>query len=186
MPRFSSKIKLYDHLHAIIAMTWILMLIVQPVLVKHRRYRVHRLIGQLSYIIFPLLILSILPRVFVIFHSENKKDLFFPVADSFVLVSLYLLAIYHKKNVAKHMRYIIASALVFLGPTIGRIGYNWTNWSQLTTQHVQYALIYAILFLLMIYDGWNLKKSHAYVVAAAFFMLHQIGYYLVFSLPWPL
>lgn len=147
-PTFGSRIHIYDHIHATLAMIWIIMLIIQPTLIKNRRYKIHRIIGRISYIIFPLLILSFIPREIILFHSDDRRDLFFPVADSCVLVTLFALAIYnitYKKNVANHMRYIISSALVLLGPTIGRIGPKWLGWSATFTQYVQYAIIYAIL-----------------------------------------
>lgn len=179
-PQFSERIKVYDHLHAFIATTWICMLIAQPLFIAHRNYRAHRLLGRASYVIFPLLILSFVPRVLVILQGENKQDLFFPLADSCLLISFYVLAIRNKKNSGRHMRYFIASALVFLGPTLGRIGYFWMNWPPLTTQHVQYALIYGVLLLLFFYDGRSLQKARPYLVAAGLFMMHQVTYYLVF------
>jgi hypothetical protein len=179
-PQFSQRINIFDHVHATISVIWMLMLIVQPILIKNKLYKTHRIIGKASYMVFPLLILSFIPREIILFHSDNSKDLFFPVADTFVLVPLYVLAIYNKKNVARHMRYFIASALVLLGPTIGRIGYAWMHWTALTTQHVQYAVIYTILISLILYDGQNLKKSKPYLVAIAFFLMHQLTYYIIF------
>ena len=41
-PIFSSKIHLYDHVHAAIATTWILLLIAQPILISKKKYELHR------------------------------------------------------------------------------------------------------------------------------------------------
>ena len=181
-PKFSSRIHLYDHVHSTLAMTWILMLIIQPVLIQNRQYTLHRIIGKMSYVIFPMLIFSFIPREIVLFHSDDRRDLFFPVADSFVLVPLFSLAIYsvYKKNIAFHMRYIISSALVLLGPTVGRIGPKWLGWSAIFTQNVQYAIIYAVLITLILYDGRNFKKSRPYMVAILLFFIHQLTFYLIF------
>lgn len=179
-PRFSDHIRPYDHIHATIASLWIAMLIVQPILISRRKYELHRSIGRLSYFIFPLLILSFIPREIVVLNSSSPEDIFFPVADTFVLVPLYILAIYNKKNTAKHMRYMIASALVFLGPTIGRIGPIWFRWSGMLTQNIQYSVIYAVLIGLILYDSNNFKKSRPYMVAIGLFLMHQITFYIIY------
>lgn len=178
-PNFSSRIRVYDHIHAALASLWILTLVIQPIVISKRNYELHRKIGRLSYILFPLLILSFLPREIMVFNSGSKADLFFPVGDSIILVSLYLLAVYNKKNTPFHMRYFIASALVLLGPIIGRIGPIWLGFSGIMTQNVQYAIIHSILIALIIYDR-SLKKSRPYIVAMALFLLHQITFYSIF------
>ncbi|MBK6938466.1 MAG: hypothetical protein IPH18_17655 [Chitinophagaceae bacterium] len=179
-PNFNSRIRVYDHIHAILASLWVLTLITQPILIRNRKYELHRKIGRLSYILFPLLILSFIPREIVVLNSDSKANLFFPVGDSLILISLYLLAIYNKKNTQFHMRYFIASALVLLGPIIGRIGPIWLGFSGMMTQNIQYALIHSILIALIIYDQ-SFKKSRPYIVALALFLLHQITFYFIFS-----
>ncbi len=178
-PHFSARIFLYDHVHAFFATIWVLLLIVQPILISRRQYAWHRRLGRLSYFIFPLLVLSFIPREIRLINSDEPKDIFFPVADTLVLVPLYLLAIYNKRNVAKHMRYMIASALVLLGPTIGRIGPIWFKLPGVATQNIQYSVIYAILIGLVVYDK-NLKKSRPYFVAMALFFLHQMVFYVLY------
>lgn len=178
-PRFNLKIHFYDHLHAVLATCWILMLVIQPILINNRKYDLHRKIGRLSYLLFPLLILSFVPREIVLFHSDAPDDLFFPIADTVVLIPLYLLAINYKNYVPYHMRYMISSAFVLLGPLVGRIGPKWFVWSAIFTQNIQYSLIYGILIGLIIYDR-NFKKSRPYFVAIGLFLLHQIFFYLIF------
>ena len=57
-PDFEEKIDSFIHFHALIASLWILILIIQPFLILNKKYAAHRTIGKLSYILFPLLILS--------------------------------------------------------------------------------------------------------------------------------
>lgn len=178
-PKFTPNIQPYHHAHAVIATIWILMLIIQPILVANKKYELHRKIGRLSYFIFPLLILFFIPGEIRVANSDTPKDIFFAVADTMVLIPLYLLAIYNKKNTAKHMRYMIASALVFFGPTIGRIGPILLGWSGLATQNVQYSIIYAILAALILYDR-NVRKSKPYFVAIALFLVHQLAFYFIY------
>jgi hypothetical protein len=79
------------------------------------------------------------------------------------------------------MRYMIATSIVFLGPTVGRIGPNLLGWSDLFTQNVEYAIIYSILISLTFYDRANKKKFYPYLIAIFGFMIHQSVYYLVFK-----
>ena len=178
-PDFEDNITLFVHLHAVIAAIWILLLIVQPLLIINRKNRLHRKLGKLSYIIFPMLILSFVPQMIRILDSDAPQFLFFPLADSVLLILFYSLAMYHKRNASKHMRYIIGTATVFLGPTIGRIGPHLFNWSMGVTQNVQYGVIYLILVGLIYYDKRNNKKYQPYSLILATWVIHQITFNLI-------
>lgn len=180
-PSFNSKIHVFDHIHAFIASVWVLMLIVQPFLIFNKKNSLHRKIGKLSYVVFPLLILSFVPQIIKIVRTEDITNLFFPLADGVLLITFYSLAIYYRKKRAKHMRYMIASALVLLGPTVGRIGPSLFGWSGVITQNVQYGIIYSILISLILYDRKNKRKFQPYLIAIAGFVIHQIVFYVVFS-----
>jgi hypothetical protein len=179
-PNFEENNNSFIHLHALIATVWISMLIAQPFLILNKKFALHRTIGKLSYIVFPLLILSFVPQMIRLSHSEHSENLFFPLADCILLIVFYSLAIYNKKASSKHMRYMIAVAIVFLGPTIGRIGPILLGWSGIFTQNVQYGIIYLILISLIIYDRTNKKNYTPYLVAIACFAIHQVVFYLLF------
>ncbi len=179
-PNFGKNIDIYIHIHAVIASLWIAILIVQPFLIVNKKIALHRSVGKLSYVVFPLLIISFIPRIIKTINSGDIQFLFFPLADGFLLVTFYVLAIYYKKKTAKHMRYMIASALVLMGPTFGRIGPNLLGWSELSTQNVEYAIIYTILVILILYDLKNKRKFQPYLIAIVGFVIHQLVYYWVF------
>ena len=179
-PNFGKNIDIYIHIHAVIASLWIAILIVQPFLIVNKKIALHRSVGKLSYVVFPLLIISFIPRIIKTINSGDIQFLFFPLADGFLLVTFYVLAIYYKKKTAKHMRYMIASALVLMGPTFGRIGPNLLGWSEISTQNVEYAIIYTILVILILYDLKNKRKFQPYLIAIVGFVIHQLVYYWVF------
>ena len=179
-PKFNENINGFIHIHTFIATLWIVLLIVQPFLIVYKKWRLHRNLGKVSYVLFPLLILSFIPQMIKVANSDQPKNLFFPLADSTLLILFYTLAIYHKKNSSKHMRYMIAIALVFLGPTFGRIGPILLGWSSLFTQNILYLIVYAVLVSLMVYDKRNGKKYQPYVTATVCFLMHQIVYHIVF------
>jgi hypothetical protein len=179
-PVFEENINTFIHIHAIIASIWILMLIVQPLLIRNGKYKWHKQVGKMSYLIFPLLILSFIPQMIRISNSDMPNFLFFPLADSILLTLCYSLAIYYRKNPALHMRYMIGSALVFLGPTIGRIGPLILGIPTSLTQNLLYAIIYLILAGLIYLDYKKGKKFKSYIIIFTTWIIHQIAFNLVF------
>lgn len=179
-PHFKENITYFIHIHAFIATIWIGILIVQPFLIANKKFALHRKVGKISYVVFPLLILSFLPQMIRTANSANPKNLFFSLADCTLLIIFYSLAVYYKKISSKHMRYMIATTLVFLGPTVGRIGPILLGWSEMMTQNIQYGITYLILMSLLIYDKNNGKKFQPYAIAICFFVVHQIVYHIVF------
>jgi len=177
---FAKNIHVFEHLHAFIASVWVLILIVQPFLIVNKKTALHRKVGRLSYIVFPLLIVSFIPQIIKIIRKENIVNLFFPLGDGTLLIAFYSLAIYYRRNTSKHMRYMIALTLVLLGPTWGRMGGSLLGLTDLATQNIQYAIIYAILVSLTLYDIRNKRKYFPYLIAIFAFMIHQAVYYWVF------
>ncbi len=172
-PNFEENITIYIHLHALIASIWILMLIIQPILIRNRKNKLHKNIGKASYVVFPLLILSFLPQMIRIVNSDNPTILFFPLADSILLTLCYTMAIYHRKKVSLHMRYMIGTALVFLGPTIGRIGPILLGLSENFTQNSMYVIVYLILISLILLDRKNGRNFKPYLQILGAWVVHQ-------------
>ncbi len=115
-PNFGKNINGYVHLHVFIASVWVLILIVQPFLIFNKKLALHRKVGKLSYIVFPLLVLSFIPQIIKIVRTENIANLFFPLGDGVLLIAFYSFAIYYRKQRSKHMRYMIASATKVAAP----------------------------------------------------------------------
>ena len=179
-PTFEENINTFIHVHAVIASIWILILITQPLLISNRKNELHKKIGKVSYIVFPLLILSFIPQMIRIVNSDNPTVLFFPLSDSITLIIFYSLAIYHRKKLSKHMRYMIGTAIVFLSPTLGRIGPLLLGLSDSVTQNILYGIIYLILIVLIFYDKKNEKKYQPYLLIFSVWIIHQITFNLIF------
>lgn len=179
-PDFNEKITLFHHLHAAIASVWILTLISQPLLIRYRKYKTHKILGKSTYVIFPLLIMSFVPMIFKTLYSDEPQYAFFPIADCFLLILLYSLAIYNKRNTSNHMRYMIGAAIVFLGPTIGRIGIVLIGLSGELTQNSQYGITYLILIGLILLDRKHHKNFRPYVLMFTGWIVHHITFYLIF------
>jgi uncharacterized membrane protein SirB2 len=78
------------------------------------------------------------------------------------------------------MRYMIGSALVFLGPTIGRIGPLILVMPTSLTQNLLYIIIYIVLAGLILLDYKEGKKFKPYIIIFTSWAIHQIAFNLVF------
>ena len=88
-PNFEDYIDVFIHIHAFISVVWLFMLISQPFLIFRRKFLLHRTIGKLSYVVFPLLILSFIPQIIKTIQYGNINNLFFPLADGSLLITFY-------------------------------------------------------------------------------------------------
>jgi uncharacterized membrane protein YozB (DUF420 family) len=180
IPDFEPGYDPFIHVHAVLATLWVAIVIVQPFLIACKKPGWHRTIGKVSYFLFPLLVLSFIPAWIKIIHSGEYRNLFFSLGDCILLVLFYALSIYYRKAGPRHMRFMIAATLVLLGPTIGRIGPIVLNVDGVTTQTIQYAIIFLILLGLIAYDRRNNKDYRPYLLAVAGFTLHAITFYWLF------
>ena len=179
-PNFKENITTYTHLHAFISTMWILILILQPILIEKGKWKIHKVIGKITYGLFPILILSFIPLIISMYHSDHPKKIFLPLSDSIMLTLFYLLAIYNKKNVSMHMRFMIGIILVFLGPIIGRIGLLILELSPIVTQNSFYGIIYLILIGLIFYDMKFNNNYQPYILFLGIWITHQVVFNFIF------
>jgi hypothetical protein len=176
-PEFEGTVDCYTHIHAFIASLWISLLIIQPLLIRSKKFSLHRTFGKISYVVFFALILSFIPQMI----KEYGKGLF-PLNASFdiaLLMLFYILAIKHKKDVAIHMRYMIAIVLIFVGPTLGRIIFFLLELEHLGPLQIPYLIVIAILLGLIFWDKKNGRNYKPYLVAVAAFSIYLISLYAI-------
>jgi hypothetical protein len=176
-PEFVGTVDAYTHIHAFTASLWIALLIAQPLLIRSKNFSLHKTFGKISYFVFFALILTFIPQMI----KEYGKGLF-PLNASFdiaLLMLFYILAVKYKKNVAFHMRYMIAIALIFVGPTLGRIIFFLLALEHLGPLHIPYLMIIFILLGLIFMDKKNGKNFKPYVVALAAFSIYLISLYTI-------
>jgi len=116
------------HFHGAVMLTWILMLIAQPVFIRTKNFRLHRIVGKASYFVFPLLVLSLflvaragyLRNIKGAGEIEALAAMTNGIPDIFYLSILYGLGIYYKKKTSFHLRFFTCIGLMILGPGLGR------------------------------------------------------------------
>jgi hypothetical protein len=165
-PAFPGLLNIH-HYHAIALTIWLGMLIIQPILIVKNKMNAHRLIGNFSYILVPLMFVSMI----LVYHnqylrmvSEGKSEtetlafVFSPMTDAIPFVIFYLLAIFNKRVTARHMRYMISTGIVVGGPGLGRIFITWMGMDIFAAIGL-ISLITLLVFVgLIIYD--RIKKKH--------------------------
>ena len=126
-PHFKNATTLI-HIHGALLMTWMVLLIVQPLLIHYRRASLHRTIGKASWVLGPLIIISL----FLIGRGSYLRGLGnFPEREmlSFIVLDLrgflsfaifWFLAMITRKLPDSHMRYMIATGILAIGPGVGR------------------------------------------------------------------
>ena len=176
-PEFIGTIDVFTHIHAFIASLWMVLLIVQPLLIRFKNYKLHRIFGKISYVVFPALILSFIPQMI----KEYGKNLI-PLNAGFdilLLILFYTLAIKNKKNIAFHMRYMIAIALIFIGPTLGRIIIILLDLQSLGAFHIPYLMVLFILLSLIFWDKKNNRNYKPYLVSFISFTIYLLALYTI-------
>ena len=117
-----------QHFHGAMMMIWMAFLIVQPLLIRAGKLTIHRAIGKSSYIIAPLLVVSIFLVSRMVYqrpepvlpHEEKIGLIALSIPGLFAFAILYSLAITNTAETYKHMRYMIGTSLLMIGPGLGR------------------------------------------------------------------
>ncbi|MFZ1750854.1 MAG: hypothetical protein WAU01_11710, partial [Saprospiraceae bacterium] len=120
--------KMSHHFHGAMALSWILLLISQAYLIRVKNFKWHRAIGKLSYIIFPLFVISIYFVSKATYYSvlaakgevEAIAGTSMSIPDMIYLPLYFVLAIFYRKSVHHHMRYMTFTGMAMLGPGLGR------------------------------------------------------------------
>lgn len=114
----------YFHFHAFFAVLWIFMLIAQPLLIRQKKFALHRKVGKLSYILVPLIFISII----LLAHSTIKGpkenlgfELWVPFKDLLIFAVGYGIAIKYRRTMAIHARGMIVAGIVLIEPALVRL-----------------------------------------------------------------
>ena len=120
------------HTHGAIMVSWMVMLVLQPYLILKGKYRIHRVIGKISYIIAPLMLISMFLVTRLNYLTTVGKIDFKDVAhiqalnfiEPLSFFIFYLLAVINKNDVYQHKRYMISTSFPMIMAIFSRILYN--------------------------------------------------------------
>lgn len=166
-------------------MIWILMLIVQPLLIRAKNISLHRIVGKASYFIVPLLLLSIFIvskisyyKVLPAAPQQAIAEIALNIPALFAFALLYGLAIREKKRPLIHMRYMLGTSLLLIGPGLGRALIIYFHVPFPDAVIYTYYLIMAIAFLLLTADLINKKSIVPYSITLLLMILVYLSWQL--------
>lgn len=169
------------HVHGIIAMLWISMLIIQPLLYRNGLMRLHKQIGKLSFILVPIFIFSGLTmvRAMLLVKDNYPPQLPYQLAfiDFFTLIlflGFYVLAIYYRRSVQLHARYMVCTVLGILIPAFTRFLFYFPfidNFNK--SLNASYLIVEVILLMLLFDDKRSGKIRAPYVIAMILFSIQH-------------
>lgn len=116
-----------QNLHGAMMTIWFGMLITQPLLIRFGHRDVHRLLGRLSYAVFPIAVLSILMLAHrdLVLMKESRfwshgQHAALPLTFAGMFVTSYVLAIRFRRQMPLHARFMIATSFPLIGPVVVR------------------------------------------------------------------
>jgi hypothetical protein len=191
-PRFNAETTPVVHFHFFVQFLWVCILITQPLLIRHEKFKIHRLIGKLTYVLVPLIVISIIlmwQKGIIDPATENSpsnylryllKNHFHSLCDMLLLITFYSLAIFNKQTTKVHMRYMIAIALLYIDPTFSRLVNYWFNVSDSNSDLITILFTDAILIGLIFYDIKYNRTYKPYLFALSLFLIYHISYFIFY------
>ena len=116
------------HIHFLAFSCWLFLIVIQPILIMKKKFKLHRQLGRFSYLLAPILVLTIILlskekfiREFDEFPSDAAMTAFIAFVDISSFSTFYLIAMFKKSNVRWHVAFIIAATLIVLNPGLSRL-----------------------------------------------------------------
>jgi len=150
----------YMHFHAVAAATWMLMLIVQPLAVRNRRLGLHRALGRASYVIAPVVVISMV----LLAHSRTRgvpptelPGFYVPLSLTALFALSYALAIATRRTTALHARFMVCTALTLIDPVVVRLLY----WAYATPGFRYQWITFGLTDLVFLALIWRERQTRA-------------------------
>jgi uncharacterized membrane protein len=185
IPNFDASITPLVQAHAILLMSFVALLVVQPLLIRNKQRELHKILGKLTYLLMPVLVASCVGVIFKEYDEMLSRtgsvalamrSVFSDAAQLFLLVVFYLLAILDRRNVPLHMRYMIAVALIVAPAGIARVLGYWFEVPRYASGLASNALLDVVLIALIIYDRRNPLNFRPYLLVLSLFVLSHAAF----------
>ena len=168
------------HVHALMMLAWIGMLVAQPMLIRARRLAWHRRVGKASYVVVPLMIISALLLAQLRMRTVPPQMLpvqqfilYLGVSASLLFVVIWGLGIRYRRDTALHARFMVATALTLVDPSLARVMIFWVPAVPPPLyQWISFGVVYAVLVLLIALDPLPRGRKAFMGVLGLFIAMH--------------
>ncbi len=194
------------HVHAFFMSLWVIIAIVQPFLISRKKFRLHRFIGKLSYLLMPVVLITgwmvirysyynriqldtlkagsgLTPLDTEAIINTTKENIIIGIVYLTWLAIFYLLAVINRKRMVFHATYMCAAILTLLGPTVDRIIFQVYEYYGLTFNffaEVAVFLLIDILLLALLWFQWRKGYSlKATIASLAIYIAGQLAYFFL-------
>lgn len=194
-------IPLAFHVHAISAIAWLALLIVQHVAIHRRANAFHKQMGKASFALFPFLILGFMLIIDVsanryaaqegpfIMHNGPSFGIGMVIAIAAYL-TLFYQALQHRRNVRLHAGYMLATPLILFESPFSRLMGEYLPWMNVIGSEGVHAVQdtiaisdgIAILFAMSLY-AMDRKHGAPWLVASAFMGLQAFAMWFAPDVP---
>lgn len=189
------------HFHATTALLWLALLALQYWLIRTKNNELHKLLGRASFILFPLLIVGLT----LITHATAERfnahvdpvdteiALSVGVITSFAIayfVTMYFLAMRHRRNLKLHGGYLLATPLIIFESTFGRAITEYFPWMVFWNSEGAYfffgtivvsnAIVLALALMIYLSDREN---GRPWLIASGFLAGQAIAVYFAREIP---
>ena len=179
--------------HGITATLWMLMLIIQSWLMRMGKNQAHRIMGRTSLLLVPLFLLSGVFMIKAMLTSPSGFSQAFGSRlvwiDTITLITFvvaYVSALYYRKNIQLHARFMASTAVLVLPPALGRLMPRLGEWITSFEMAVHLSYVICIVAVLgLIYDVYRKGKLRApYLILLISVALQQYGFYASTEWTW--
>ncbi len=181
-----SNFKWAIHIHFIAFCCWFALIVIQPILIRKREFELHKKLGRFSYVLLPILVITILLLRLGKLEEELKESIemasfntFLTFADIISLSGYYLIAVLNSKNLRWHVAFILATTLVAFNPGLARL----LNWIAPGMGMLVILVPFIFTISIFTYEKLKLKRPILKSPYFTFFLLWLFEIILVFIIP---
>ena len=174
----TADFNIYFQFHAATAILWVAMLIIQPVLIRSKKYELHRVVGKFSYFLVPILFISVL----LLAHNRISPELEFvgpefwiPFKDLVIFSYGFGVAIWFRHSMPIHARGMIVAGFALFEPVMVRVMYNVLGLQGTYPYILAISFGYMVLMVLIFLERKEKQGRWVFPMALVlFFFIHLV------------
>lgn len=176
----------YDHVHGLAMFGWTFMLIYQSFLIRTNRREIHRMMGKLSFLLAPLVILStlVLANYRINVRGLTAEGMYILELQIFPIIQFavfYTMAMSKRKQPDVHARWMICTAFTLLDPILARV--LMVNFLQVPLesgiiQYITFSFIDLMVVVMVFWDWKSRRRRDVFLPALVLLLVTQFSVFV--------